>query len=79
MRMNFRPAFLVAVCVSFAACASAPKSATGPAAPTVAVAPEAAGEKWMRTELYFGLAPHEAEGLGWPRRRARGALFSTRK
>ena len=62
--MNFRPAFLVAVCVSFAACASAPKPATVPAAPTVAVAAEVAPEKWVRTELYFGLAPYEAEGLG---------------
>lgn len=56
--MNLRPALLVAACALLAACASAPKPAAAPA--VVAPAPE----KWIRTELYCGIAPYEAEGLG---------------
>ena len=57
--MNFRLPALVAACVLLAACASAP----APSAAT-AVARAAEPEKWVRTELYFGIAPYEAEGLG---------------
>ena len=60
--MNFRLVLPVAVCSLLAACASTPK----PAAPvsTTAATPIPAPEKWVRTEIYFGLAPYEAEGLG---------------
>lgn len=49
--MNFRSLSLSAACALLAACQSAPK-------------PAAAPEKWLRTELYFDIAPAEAEGLG---------------
>jgi Protein of unknown function (DUF3574) len=62
--MKFRSLLALAACALLAACQSAPKPgavASGKAAPVIAaVAPE----KWVRTELYFGIAPAEAEGLG---------------
>ncbi len=58
--MNPRPLLLLASCVALAACQSAPKSAPVGAAPAAAVVVE----KWVRTELFFGVAPLEAEGLG---------------
>jgi hypothetical protein len=68
--MHFRclapAATVIAACFLLAACQSAPKPEVEPAsasAPTADI-PIAPPEKWVRTELYFGLAPAEAEGLG---------------
>lgn len=60
--MNLRPVLSVAACALLAACASAPKPEIAP--PPAAAVSVPAPEKWVRTELYFGIAPQEAEGLG---------------
>ena len=52
---------LLSLCALLAACQSAPKPpATPPPAPETAAAPVA----WVRTEIFFPLAPADAEGLG---------------
>jgi hypothetical protein len=63
--MKSRSLFVFAACALLSACASAPRSGSVPAA-RVAGEPETAPapEKWVRTELHFGIAPYEAEGLG---------------
>jgi Protein of unknown function (DUF3574) len=58
--MHFRALPVLVACALLAACQSAPS----PEAKPVAAAPAAAPEPWVRTELYFGIAPAEAEGLG---------------
>ena len=63
MHMNLRPVLLVAACALLAACQSAPKPAAAPEA-SAAGAVASSAEKWVRIELYFTLAPYEAEGLG---------------
>ena len=62
--MKLRAASLLAACALLSACQSGPRpaGAPGPSAPASAVAPASAA--WLRTELYFGIAPAEAEGLG---------------
>lgn len=63
MRPRFVPALAFAACALLAACQSAPPAKTKPAAiPSPATAP--APENWARTEIFFGIAPAEAEGLG---------------
>ncbi len=58
---------VLVACALLTACQSTPKPegkpAVAPATSTVATAAPAP-EQWVRTELYFGLAPWEAEGLG---------------
>ena len=61
--MHLRPALLVVACALLAACANAPKPGPGATAPAAVPAAPAPG-KWLCTELYFGIAPYEAEGLG---------------
>lgn len=61
--MRNQAPFVALVCLSLAACQSRPKP--GPTKPApAATTPVATPEKWVRTELYFSLAPAEAEGLG---------------
>ncbi len=54
----------VAVCALLAACQSAPKPETKTAASLAHEALVGAAEAWVKSELFFGLAPWEAEGLG---------------
>ncbi len=66
--MHLRPALLVLACALLGAChhpprppgagASAAPATSGQRSPAFAEAPDA----WLRTELYFGIAPAEAEG-----------------
>lgn len=58
--MNSRAVSALLVCTLLGACQSAPRPEAKPVAAPVAPAPEV----WIKTELYFGLAPAEAEGLG---------------
>jgi hypothetical protein len=55
------------LCLFLAACQSAPSPVAAPVAAPAAqqAAPLASSaEAWVRSELFFGLAPAEAEGLG---------------
>lgn len=60
--MKFGAASLILVCALLGGCQSAPKPEPQTvAAPVSAPAPTA---NWVRSELYFEIAPAEAEGLG---------------
>jgi hypothetical protein len=64
MRPRSAFAFALAACALLAACQSAPKSGKASAVTSTAPAPELVVENWARTEIFFGIAPAEAEGLG---------------
>jgi Protein of unknown function (DUF3574). len=61
--MKSRIVSAVLVCALLAACQGTPRPEARPdVAPDTAPAP--AAESWVKTELYFAIAPAEAEGLG---------------
>lgn len=60
--MKIRAVSAAVVCAFLAACQSAPQPAAKPVVAPVVAQPVA--ESWVRTEIVFGLAPAEAEGLG---------------
>lgn len=62
--MNIRAFSVILVCGMLAACQSAPRPEAKTVSVAAPVAPAPAPEVWVKTELYFGLAPAEAEGLG---------------
>jgi hypothetical protein len=61
--MRHRAPVCAVLCLFLAACQSAPAPVAAPA-PRQEVLPSNAAEAWVRSELFFGLAPAEAEGLG---------------
>jgi hypothetical protein len=65
--MHFRSALVVLPCALLAACQSTPPATTPEtisAAPAPVLPATGGAAGWVRTELYFGIAPVEAEGLG---------------
>lgn len=64
MRLT-RISLLFAFCALFAACQNAPAPKTSaPVSTPPAIPATETKESWVRTEIYCGLAPLEAEGLG---------------
>lgn len=52
------------VCALLAACQTAPKPEAKAVVSMPPEAPVVAAEAWVKSELFFGLAPWDAEGLG---------------
>jgi hypothetical protein len=61
--MTARTALVLIACALLAACQSAPKPAPSSGAVGVASS-ENAEAAWVRSEMYFAIAPADAEGLG---------------